>query len=314
MKIKVFYIPFVIILFTCLADIIIGLVHPPLKREFLDNMPWIPHVVNTGNYKRDLEIGLVPNNTMPGLSNPNELRSTVYYSDESHLEGKKNILFIGDSVTEEGHVIRALYRCFNKDSYNLWNSGVGSFNINQVVAYYDKYLKNIPVDRVIYIFHLSDWFPTPILYKNSRGELTGFTPVYGEALVNEYLYKKSHLYHLFLSLKFGTEFDLHKARPRMIEQLNLLRKLVGDKEFSIIITPIIEPLDLWTDDEVARRLFAIDIFKELNIPFIDMSKYIPLAISQGVELDGYDKWHPGIKIAEFFSEQICQEKSFLNAK
>lgn len=98
------------------------------------------------------------------------------YSLEKNPDFKR-ILFIGDSVTEEGLIIENLKKLYGEESYEYWNAGVRGFNTHQELIFYRRYNKQIRPDQVILTFHLNDFTTTPVVFLNKEDRLVFFCTV-----------------------------------------------------------------------------------------------------------------------------------------
>ena len=63
--------------------------------------------------------------------------------------GVGRVLYLGDSVTRRGRIIRALMRVYDQRKLEHWNAGVETFNTVQEVEYYERYNRTIRPDHVI---------------------------------------------------------------------------------------------------------------------------------------------------------------------
>lgn len=67
----------------------------------------------------------------------------------------ERVLFMGDSVTFRGQIIKELERLYGQEGYEYWNAGVDSFNTRQEVEMYRRYNHLLEPDHVVLTFHVN---------------------------------------------------------------------------------------------------------------------------------------------------------------
>ncbi len=313
LKLQILYILIIFPFCLIVADCIFTKLLPLDSIKSIDNMPWIKEQMGTGQYKIDAEIGLIPKNTNPKYLNKKE--NKFEFTQKVDMNSKdKNILFIGDSVTGMGILPLAIADCLNNESTNFWNAGVGSHNIDQIVKYYEIYLSSFPSQVVIYTFHLNDWSTTPIILKNENEELTGYRSIYGEFAVNEFLYRNSNLYHMILNNFLDHNLIIPETEERVRKKIFNLKSLTKNKKLIILINSTLLPLDQWYKNSHRIKELTIKILEDYNVKYIDLSRYIPEAIKNNINIQELDPWHPGKDISSFMAKKACEEKVIKDLK
>ena len=116
----------------------------------------------------------------------------------SKSNGKKRLLFIGDSVTRRGHIVDALKDEYGSLKYEYWNAGVESFNTVQEVRYYKHFNRGLRPDEVFLTFHLNDFGTTPVAFREANGSLVVYVTNVPAQRLNPWLFQRSHLYRSWI--------------------------------------------------------------------------------------------------------------------
>ena len=295
----IFLIPSTIVL----GDLVLTQFFPSRSIQKIRQMPWVKRQTRRGDYTVDSVVGFRPRFH---TRRANKLGTFPNKYANSPKPGVKRVLFIGDSVTENGYMLEGLKSCYGEEFFEYWNGGVGSYNIEQVVKYYQAYLYKVHPEYIIFTVHLNDWENTPVVFLNADNSISAFEPKYGEVQVNRFFYLNSNLYHLFLGYFFSEQEALVVKERRVRSYLRKLVELTSSKKLIVLINPTALPLNSWDSYSLGIKSRTIKLLRSENIHFFDMSIWIDSAIEAGVELDGEDIWHPGPRLTAFFAKKLCE--------
>jgi GDSL-like Lipase/Acylhydrolase len=246
-------------------------------------------------------------------------RSNSYSFKKSHQ--KRRLLFIGDSVTQAGHIINGLRKLYGEEKFEYWNAGVGSFNTVQEVNYYKGYNHNIHPDHVILTFHLNDFETTPVALYDINNNLNVYAPKMPLRRLNPWLFKYSYLYRFLTGLKMIQWKDRNTYENEIYEEvkksLNELKEIL--KSDSIDLTVIIHPpyqySKKWSNYKKYGHDKAVQLMRELDIRYYELYKAIDKSFENGISLKIFQKdpWHPNKKGGDLFAEYL-HNNGFLDSK
>lgn len=240
--------------------------------------------------------------------------NTQYYNkyatrvNEYELDKKPGIerlLFIGDSVTSDGNIIKGLKKRYGTEKYEYWNAGVGSYNTVQEVNLYQYYNFIIHPDKVILTFVNYDFDITPIAFFNKPGNLVVYSPKKTIHNISPFLFKNSFLYRMYISFIMSSNSDpdggVKEATSSLTELTNQLKN--KNIEFIVIISPWLKPTSTWTTFEKDYHNKIVQILDNLKIKKIDLSNIIDKAISTGIKIHDFrnDLVHPSDELGDYFS-------------
>ncbi len=242
----------------------------------------------------DEELGFFPKVGLGGEYNASGCLYNEY--DVENRKGRKRVLFIGDSVTHRGKIVEALRELYGDADYEYWNAGVGAFNTAQILEFFRRYNTNIHPDEVVLTFHNNDFQLTPVA-KEENGEIVLYIPSREPVQAPAPFIGKTALYRLWLQ-QGAAEYE---RRPEDVKKdLAELRRLAEEQEgarFSVVLFPILSPLDEWSEREKNSRENALRIFEELDLRYFDPIEALPSETDQYAQLrqEPDDTWHPSLE-------------------
>lgn len=261
------------------------------------------------NFQFDAEAGYLPRADSPEYDAWGCVRNNYKLEKPA---GVKRILFIGDSATHRGRIIKALRTLYGEKDYEYWNAGVESFNTLQELVLYRRYNYKIHPDQVILTFHNNDFMQTPMVYKKD-GKLELLSPLRDKRKLNMWLFSNSYLYRFWLGLSWG---DINPERAIEVRSnLQALQTLTqqNNTDLRIILLPLLKPVADWTKSENWSREQSLKIFKELNIAYYDLLPVLQQACAKGEPLEEVtgDFWHPGDAMALAFARYLHEQNLLL---
>lgn len=201
-----------------------------------------------GLYAVDEELGFVPRRGGPladvhGCA-PNE------YSLEKPA-GTTRVLFVGDSVTGRGAIVRGLRALWGEEGVEYWNAGFEGFNVHQTERYHARIGAALDADHVVFTFHPNDLSATPVVFLDGD-RLVVHALKLSSTETNRWLFKRSHLYRLWLSRKLSEEaaassLPLDEVEREAEAALVALRDRVeaSGARFSVVLFPWIQAVERW---------------------------------------------------------------------
>jgi len=187
----------------------------------------------------DSELGYRPRLGGETYSEQGVLRNDY---DDAKRPGVERILFIGDSVTRRGSIVRALRELYGEQAYEYWNGGVESFNTIQEVRYYLRYNRSIQPDHVVLTFHNNDFETTPAVFEH-EGRLVVYEPTRRLSEVNPWLLRHSRSYQTWLArpTRGGHGRIVEETAASLVE---LKRVLDSDSvRFTVLLLPLLAPVE-----------------------------------------------------------------------
>jgi hypothetical protein len=227
--------------------------------------------------------------------------------DIKDKSGIIRLLFLGDSVTARGEIIRELKKLYGEEQYEYWNAGVEAYNTVQEIKFFQMYNSLIKPDHVILTFHNNDFLVTPVAFYN-KGNPVLYAPDKEIHTINPWLFTNSNLYRLyfgFLAGFYNIKKDVIDERiVREIEDSLFDLKNISIKQginFTVLLLPILRPYEEWSEQEKMSREISIKIFKDLNIRFFDLMETPNLTV-RDVMIN--DRWHPNKIISWSFAKYL----------
>jgi hypothetical protein len=226
--------------------------------------------------------------------------------------GRSRLLFIGDSVTQRGEILRALRELYGEEQFEYWNAGVDSFNTVQEVNYYRSFNRPIEPEHVILTFHLNDFETTPVSFM-ADGDLMVFAPKTRLENISAYWYQHSALYRTFISLKIysdggarGRESIVREVRASLLELKTMTA--ADNCGLTVLVFPYMQPLEEWRDDERGHYADILTILADLEIRHFDLWPTTDLALRAGVQVaeSPGDSWHPSADVADLFASFLYE--------
>lgn len=266
------------------------------------HLPWIERQLKFGNFELDSRLGFRPR---LNSKRANRFGAVTNEYNDIPRPGVKRLLFIGDSVTHQAHLIRGLRHCLGEENYEYWNGGVGSYNLEQVVRYYQIFLADVNPDHVIYTFHLNDWENTPTLFVSFDGSIHAFESGYPEFNINKFLYLHSNLYHLYLGHLIGSRRRSELSYRTAAELISTLQEKLTSEKFTVLINPVALPFNKWSDFERRKHEQTIALLESQRIHHYNLAPWLIEAEALKIPIDGKDRSHPGPIISAFLARKLC---------
>ncbi|MBX7165560.1 MAG: hypothetical protein K1X74_04360 [Pirellulales bacterium] len=221
------------------------------------------------------------------------------------------VLFVGDSATARGQLLESVKQLYGAGPFEFWNAGVDGFDPSQVRAYYERYNYRVAPDHVVLVLHNNDFSSQPVLNPDDRGHLTIHSPGGAWRVRLPWLLRHSaFVQRKFVQLWLERREALGPARVET-ELAALARRVAADgASFSVVVLPILKPLDRWSAQEVSNRQQALAICEHLKLRYFDPLPGLQQALAAGVdpsERPG-DSWHPGMQGAAYLAAQLARQE------
>lgn len=224
-------------------------------------------------------------------------------------KGRRRILFVGDSVTRRERTMRALQKLYGDKLYEYWNAGVESFNVEQELIFYRRVNHKLKPDQVILTFHNNDFQETPLVSRKD-GQLQVLFLRKDRAQIDPWWFNHSYLYRWLTGINLG-RFDRDRRRQAMGEALAGWKQTLDQDKvpFSVILLPILKPMEQWTTREKWSRETAIQLLQEQKIRYFDLLGDMEEALKEGVSIQESpdDSWHPSPEAAEHFAKYLYSQ-------
>jgi len=92
--------------------------------------------------------------------------------------------------------------------------------------------------------------------------------------------------------------------------LALLRDAVAadGARLSVVLHPILSPLEEWTEEEVASRRRSLEMFERLGLEVFDLLPALEVGLGAAIEMrsDPSDGWHPSQKAGHLFAGYLLK--------
>ncbi len=223
----------------------------------------------------------------------------------------RKILFVGDSVTSRGRIIRALARHVHSDHVTYLNGGVESYNVVQEVEFFFRYQSRLRIDQIVHLLHTNDLQYTPIAFFDDDDVLNVFAMNTDRRGVNPWLFQHSYLYRLVVAATFpkvgmdGLVAQTRASLQRMRDETH--RRGIN---YTVALFPIVSPPNQWTDFDRQSRDTLLKICADLGIEVVDLLPAMRSMYAAGIdprEAPG-DYWHPNDRFADAVSEALLKAK------
>lgn len=230
--------------------------------------------------------------------------------DGTDRKGRQRVLFVGDSVTRRERTMRALQKLYGDQHFEYWNAGVESFNIEQELIFYRRVNRQLKPDQVILTFHNNDFQETPLVVQRD-GKLEILFLAKDGTQVDSWWFNHSYLYRWMISIELGgmdRERRKQSTRQALLDWQQILQQ--DRSEFSVILLPILKPLDQWSEIELWSRKTALELLSELKIRHFDLLPSLERALAARVNVQETpdDTWHPSSRVATYFAEDLFAQK------
>jgi len=228
--------------------------------------------------------------------------------------GTRRLLFIGDSVTQRGRIVEALRAAYGDTDYEYWNAGVGSFDIMQIVAFYQLVNARLDPDHVILSFHNNDLEITPITLITPEGRTT-YSPARALRGRNPWLMERVRLYRLWIQCVCKLSGDRNAIVRDTKQSLRELARFLADRNirFTVLLLPIFQPFAQWSQAERQKRSEAIAMLDEIGIRYFDLLPPLRAALRSGIDCQETlgDTWHPSDAVSRVFADYL-KDKGLLD--
>lgn len=213
----------------------------------------------------------------------------------------RRVLFIGDSVTRRARIVKPLTELYAGKEYEFWNAGVESFNTKQEVVFYRRYNQKIKPDHVVLTFHNNDFRVTPLVMREA-GQIRIFEPTMH---MNQWLFARSHLYRW----AWPKLEDKEERALQVRQSLEELKELTADIRLSVVLHPMLKPLEDWDDKEKRSRELSLKYFDELGLTYYDLLPVLEQAIADKTDLleQAGDFLHPGDALGQRFAHYLFEQ-------
>lgn len=258
-------------------------------------------------FRIDAEMGFCPIAPGPLYS---RLGTLVNRYPEEKLPGRDRILFLGDSVTARGRIVRALERASGAPKREFWNAGVESFDTVQAVQWYERVAHAVRPDRVVLTLHPNDLLGTSVCFRDESGKLVLFRAGTEPLRVLPWLYPRSHLYRRFVAAPSALALPLAEAEQRSLAAVQRLQERLAREgiEFIVFALPWIDDPARWSSEFRAQFEATQRIAARSGAVWCDGLAALEQAVLDGIELQERpgDSWHPGDALAERFAATILE--------
>jgi hypothetical protein len=223
--------------------------------------------------------------------------------------GKKRLLFIGDSVTRRGHIVNALKDVYGSLKYEYWNAGVESFNTVQEVRYYKHFNRALRPDEVLLTFHLNDFETTPVAFREANGSLVVYAPNVPVQRINPWLFEHSYFYRSWIGMTTARKTERVAIINEVRVSLAELKRMVDadGARLTVLVLPILRPVSDWSAGFLENRRRILDILGSLQVRYFDLLDPLNQALADGVSVveEGDDLfWHPSPEVAKYFGAYL----------
>lgn len=261
------------------------------------------------NYQPDPECGYLP---VVGNGFYDLYGCDPNHYDPKDRKGRKRILFVGDSVTRRGRMVRALQKLYGDSAYEYWNAGVESFNVAQELVFYRRHNAALQPDEVVLTFHNNDFQETPLVFRKD-GELQIYSTRKDRSHINPWLLEHCYVYRWLMGLSLG-RLDQERQSQAVGQQLRDWQKELDQQHiaFRVVLFPILKPLDQWSAREKWSRETSLRLLRESGIAHFDLMPTLERCLQARVPVqeNPEDSWHPSDAAAAEFALDLKKQALF----
>lgn len=274
--------------------------------DFRPGADYIPQT-----FTADRELGFVP------VCGTNKYYSTFGTLQNAYTLAKSphvaRLLFIGDSVTHRGQLIKALKALYGEDRFEYWNAGVEAYNTVQEVGFYRRYNRAIRPDHVILTMICNDMETTPLAFM-SEGKLVLIAPSLPRHELNAWLFQHCFIYRSWTGRRVqrNSEVFHDRIRKELIASLRSLSEELRAEgiQFTVLVLPwLVPPEDCPKNVSAIQRDF-VGIVSNLNVRSFDLAEPVAAAARAGVLHGSVDTLHPNYKIALYLAQWLKKKGIF----
>lgn len=208
---------------------------------------------------------------------------------------RRRILFLGDSVTARGRIVRAIEKDLHDPATEFLNGGVEAFNLTQEVNFFLRFQSALKVDRIIHQVHGNDLRATPVAFRDETGTLNVYLLNSSRQYVNQWLFQHSFLYRIGLAIFVSqtTESDTLQEARNNFARMAAFAAERGIK-YDVVLFPILLSQEaLYRDDR--RDWLALEkACREVVQHCVSLLPVLDQMLSQGQPVEEIvgDAWHP----------------------
>jgi len=232
------------------------------------------------------------------------------------------ILILGDSLAEQGWSCEKLESLLNDNlgsprtsrKFEVWNSGVGGYDVRQYYLYFRHRGVKFDPDMVIIFIFMNDFYVnTSIYYKDKRGMIEYYFPVSHLSSFyrpSPFLMKYSYLYR-FIALRLDAYFYNKDQSPDDVGEhyLGMIKEACRDKNIPlyIVIFPYLKPFSEYDDNQIREYASINKVTEAMGIDRLNLfpllSKYDLYRMRDSEE----DEIHPNKESHQVIAGMIFQD-------
>ncbi|TAJ16963.1 MAG: hypothetical protein EPO68_10180 [Planctomycetota bacterium] len=220
---------------------------------------------------------------------------------------RARVVFLGDSVTRRGRIVKGLLELLPTAPIEWWNAGVESYNTEQEVGWYKRYVERLEPDLVVLTVHPNDLDGTTVMFVDAAGDMVRYRAGYPPLVVNGWLYRNSRLYRELTGVT-----TLGAARSGSPEAMQ--RTLVEFREYLaargtelfLFVMPWTKAPERWNDWELGRFQIVRKVVAESGAPWCDGALELVECWNAGEPIDEMpgDTWHPSDELGRRFAQRL----------
>ena len=241
---------------------------------------------------------------IPGEGGYNEYGVLDYGYALPRRDRLLRILVLGDSIAHRRLWVEGLERRLQAfvgpgAAVEIWNAGVEGYNTLQEEAYLREQGVAVRADMVLVQFHLNDFLPLPVLFRDHSGEVAylPFESEYGT--VNRTAFQWSYLYR-YLLLRWRPTRDARKEVAR-IQIDGAVARIQGlcaahGLDLVFVVFPLFKARDDYEPTERLWHTWILQILRARRVAFLDLDGAFPRDRSiESLRQDQRDPWHPSVE-------------------
>lgn len=228
--------------------------------------------------------------------------------------GVRRVLFVGDSVTFRGQIVRGLRGLFGEQGYEYWNAGVESYGTMEEAIYLRDSIADLDADHIVLTFHPNDSYSTPACFPVDEDTAAIHIPGRGSWRVDIPWARRSALYAFFQGVRLvNLDFRRLESGPRRCEEG--LRIIQAEAErrgarLSVLRFPFADPPANWDATERAAFDLGGELCERLGLECHDLLPYFERALDEGLEdyqQTPGDTWHPSEELGRRFAAGLVED-------
>jgi lysophospholipase L1-like esterase len=239
-------------------------------------------------------------------------------------KGVYRMLVLGDSIAVHAWACDFLEKQLNEDDllgkrykFELWNSGVGSYDVRRYALYFkSKGIKYDP-DIVVMFLCMNDFeLDLNIYYRDKNGAIAYNFPLSEVSKIyapSPFLLRHSHLYR-FVILRINS-YLLSRKKAQGINKMEengtyfmgMIKDICEQNGIPLlaVIFPYLKPLSEYNSWQLEEYNTIIRVAGDLMVPYIDLYQYFPPSRLHSLRHVGSgDDIHPNIEGHRIAAEAI----------